>query len=79
MYTVFLQEIFICKLKPSTRYQRADATFHHWTTDSQRQGLTFMQLSDARSFERHVRKAIKEISPKRGNFEISKIKFSYCL
>lgn len=51
-----------CYLKKDLVYQKATPTFHHWSVDDRRFGLTFQSPADARAFDRGVRKAIEDLT-----------------
>lgn len=50
-----------CTLKRDLQYTRANPTFHHWKTEAGRFGLTFQSSTDARVFEKGVRKAVDSL------------------
>lgn len=56
------QVLLECYLKKDLVYQKATPTFHHWSVDERRFGLTFQSPADARAFDRGVRKAIEDLT-----------------
>lgn len=45
-----------CELLSDFQYTSVNPTFHHWTTDNRRFGLTFQTSSDATAFHRGIQK-----------------------
>ena len=64
------EQLFSHKLSQNTVYSKGQGAFHHWRTEHQKQGVIFNSQGDARRFERLIRKAISEISPRRGNVRV---------
>ncbi|XP_017259377.1 sprouty-related, EVH1 domain-containing protein 2 isoform X2 [Kryptolebias marmoratus] len=56
------QVILECILKKDLVYTKATPTFHHWKVDNRKCGLTFQSPSDARAFDRGVRKALEDLT-----------------
>uniref|UniRef100_A0A8D3CV71 Sprouty-related, EVH1 domain-containing protein 2 n=1 Tax=Scophthalmus maximus TaxID=52904 RepID=A0A8D3CV71_SCOMX len=56
------QVILECVLKKDLVYTKATPTFHHWRVDNRKCGLTFQSPSDARAFDRGVRKALEDLT-----------------
>ncbi|KAM8842846.1 sprouty-related, EVH1 domain-containing protein 2 isoform 2-T2 [Synchiropus picturatus] len=56
------QVILECYLKKDLVYTKATPTFHHWRVDNRKCGLTFQSPSDARAFDRGVRKALEDLT-----------------
>uniref|UniRef100_A0A665SVD1 Sprouty-related, EVH1 domain-containing protein 2 n=1 Tax=Echeneis naucrates TaxID=173247 RepID=A0A665SVD1_ECHNA len=56
------QVILECFLKKDLVYTKATPTFHHWKVDNKKCGLTFQSPTDARVFERGVRKALEDLT-----------------
>lgn len=56
------QVILECFLKKDLVYTKATPTFHHWKVDNRKCGLTFQSPSDARAFDRGVRKALEDLT-----------------
>ncbi|XP_068178373.1 sprouty-related, EVH1 domain-containing protein 2-like [Antennarius striatus] len=56
------QVILECFLKKDLVYMKATPTFHHWKVDNRKCGLTFQSPSDARAFDRGVRKALEDLT-----------------
>ncbi|XP_070684307.1 sprouty-related, EVH1 domain-containing protein 2-like [Pempheris klunzingeri] len=56
------QVILECFLKKDLVYTKATPTFHHWKVDNKKCGLTFQSPSDARAFDRGVRKALEHLT-----------------
>ncbi|KAF6734243.1 Sprouty-related, EVH1 domain-containing protein 2 [Oryzias melastigma] len=56
------QVILKCFLKKDLVYTKATPTFHHWKVDNRKCGLTFQSPSDARAFDRGVRKALEDLT-----------------
>uniref|UniRef100_A0A1A8LBB6 Sprouty-related, EVH1 domain-containing protein 2 n=2 Tax=Nothobranchius pienaari TaxID=704102 RepID=A0A1A8LBB6_9TELE len=56
------QVILECILKKDLVYTKATPTFHHWKVDNRKCGLTFQSPSDARTFNRGVRKALEDLT-----------------
>ncbi|XP_037546065.1 sprouty-related, EVH1 domain-containing protein 2 [Nematolebias whitei] len=56
------QVILECILKKDLVYTKATPTFHHWKVDNRKYGLTFQSTSDARAFDRGVRKALEDLT-----------------
>ncbi|XP_072240120.1 sprouty-related, EVH1 domain-containing protein 2 [Leuresthes tenuis] len=56
------QVILECFLKKDLVYTKATPTFHHWKVDNRKCGLTFQSPSDARAFDRGVRKALENLT-----------------
>ncbi|XP_041838849.1 sprouty-related, EVH1 domain-containing protein 2 [Melanotaenia boesemani] len=56
------QVILECFLKKDLVYTKATPTFHHWKVDNKKCGLTFQSPSDARAFDRGVRKALEDLT-----------------
>ncbi|KAM3968749.1 sprouty-related protein with EVH-1 domain isoform 2-T2 [Aphomia sociella] len=54
-------EVLQCTIKKDFQYNKVMPTFHHWTTDEKRFGLTFQTAADARAFDKGVRTAIEEL------------------
>ncbi|KAA8578045.1 hypothetical protein FQN60_007303, partial [Etheostoma spectabile] len=57
-----MQVILECFLKKDLVYTKATPTFHHWKVDNRKCGLTFQSPSDARAFDRGVRKALEDLT-----------------
>lgn len=61
--------ILDCFLKKDLAYTKATPTFHHWQVDNKKCGLTFQCSSDARAFDRGVRRALEDLAEGRtGNY-----------
>uniref|UniRef100_A0A3Q2TBZ1 Sprouty-related, EVH1 domain-containing protein 2 n=1 Tax=Fundulus heteroclitus TaxID=8078 RepID=A0A3Q2TBZ1_FUNHE len=56
------QVILECFLKKDLVYTKATPTFHHWKVDNRKCGLTFQCSSDARAFDRGVRRALEDLA-----------------
>ncbi|KAM4750667.1 LOW QUALITY PROTEIN: sprouty-related, EVH1 domain-containing protein 2 [Anableps anableps] len=56
------QVILECFLKKDLVYTKATPTFHHWKVDNKKCGLTFQCSSDARAFDRGVRRALEDLA-----------------
>ncbi|KAI4833418.1 hypothetical protein KUCAC02_016322 [Chaenocephalus aceratus] len=56
------QVILQCFLKKDLVYTKATPTFHHWRVDNRKCGLTFQSPSDARAFDRGVRRALEDLT-----------------
>ncbi|KAL3066392.1 sprouty-related, EVH1 domain-containing protein 2 [Trematomus bernacchii] len=56
------QVILQCFLKKDLVYTKATPTFHHWWVDNRKCGLTFQSPSDARAFDRGVRRALEDLT-----------------
>ncbi|KAG7485167.1 sprouty-related, EVH1 domain-containing 2-like [Solea senegalensis] len=56
------QVVLECVLKKDLIYTKATPTFHHWQLDNRKCGLTFLSPSDARAFDRGVRKALEDLT-----------------
>uniref|UniRef100_A0A3P9JV51 Sprouty-related, EVH1 domain-containing protein 2 n=1 Tax=Oryzias latipes TaxID=8090 RepID=A0A3P9JV51_ORYLA len=56
------QVMLKCFLKKDLVYTKATPTFHHWKVDNRKCGLTFQSPSDARAFDRGVRKALEDLT-----------------
>ncbi|XP_047220597.1 sprouty-related, EVH1 domain-containing protein 2 [Girardinichthys multiradiatus] len=56
------QVILECFLKKDLVYTKANPTFHHWKVDNRKCGLTFQCSSDARAFDRGVRRALEDLA-----------------
>uniref|UniRef100_A0A3Q3H240 Sprouty-related, EVH1 domain-containing protein 2 n=1 Tax=Labrus bergylta TaxID=56723 RepID=A0A3Q3H240_9LABR len=56
------QVILECFLKKDLVYTKATPTFHHWKVDNKKCGLTFQSPSDARAFDRGVRRALEDLT-----------------
>ncbi|XP_054881622.1 LOW QUALITY PROTEIN: sprouty-related, EVH1 domain-containing protein 2 [Poeciliopsis prolifica] len=56
------QVILQCFLKKDLVYTKATPTFHHWQVDNKKCGLTFQCSSDARAFDRGVRRALEDLA-----------------
>ncbi|XP_041866364.1 sprouty-related, EVH1 domain-containing protein 2-like [Melanotaenia boesemani] len=56
------QVILDCPLRKDIVYTIAMPTFHHWTVEDRRCGLSFQSPADARAFDRGVRKAIEDLA-----------------
>ncbi|XP_023190200.1 sprouty-related, EVH1 domain-containing protein 2-like [Xiphophorus maculatus] len=56
------QVILDCFLKKDLAYTKATPTFHHWQVDNKKCGLTFQCSSDARAFDRGVRRALEDLA-----------------
>ncbi|XP_061685395.1 sprouty-related, EVH1 domain-containing protein 2 [Syngnathoides biaculeatus] len=56
------QVILECSLKKDLVYTKATPTFHHWRVDNRKCGLTFQSPTDARAFDRGVRKALEDLT-----------------
>uniref|UniRef100_A0A3P9NC31 Sprouty-related, EVH1 domain-containing protein 2 n=1 Tax=Poecilia reticulata TaxID=8081 RepID=A0A3P9NC31_POERE len=56
------QVILQCLLRKDLVYTKATPTFHHWQLDSRKCGLTFQCSSDARAFDRGVRRALEDLA-----------------
>uniref|UniRef100_A0A3B3UG04 Sprouty-related, EVH1 domain-containing protein 2 n=1 Tax=Poecilia latipinna TaxID=48699 RepID=A0A3B3UG04_9TELE len=56
------QVILECFLRKDLVYTKATPTFHHWQLDSRKCGLTFQCSSDARAFDRGVRRALEDLA-----------------
>ncbi|KAM6940251.1 sprouty-related, EVH1 domain-containing protein 2-like [Xenentodon cancila] len=56
------QVILECILKKDLVYTKATPTFHHWRVDNKKCGLTFQSPTDARAFDRGVRKALEDLT-----------------
>ncbi|KAK5605687.1 hypothetical protein CRENBAI_007813, partial [Crenichthys baileyi] len=54
--------ILECFLKKDLVYTKATPTFHHWKVDNRKCGLTFQCSSDARAFDRGVRRALEDLA-----------------
>uniref|UniRef100_A0A3B3Y333 WH1 domain-containing protein n=1 Tax=Poecilia mexicana TaxID=48701 RepID=A0A3B3Y333_9TELE len=63
------QVILECFLRKDLVYTKATPTFHHWQLDSRKCGLTFQCSSDARAFDRGVRRALEDLRGHRGTLE----------
>ncbi|XP_064600580.1 sprouty-related, EVH1 domain-containing protein 2-like [Liolophura sinensis] len=50
-----------CVLKKDIQYTQANPTFHHWRTDDKRYGLTFERSSDAKAFDRGIKRAVADL------------------
>jgi len=50
--------VLSCALHKDLQYTRANPTFHHWRTEGKRFGLTFQSSTEARHFEKAIRRAV---------------------
>jgi anthranilate/para-aminobenzoate synthase component I len=55
------QVVLNCSVHKDLQYTRANPTFHHWRTEGKRFGLTFQSSTEARLFEKAIRKAVEGI------------------
>jgi len=53
-----VQVVLSCALHKDLQYTRANPTFHHWRTEGKRFGLTFQSSTEARHFEKAIRRAV---------------------
>jgi len=56
---VDVQVVLSCALHKDLQYTRANPTFHHWRTEGKRFGLTFQSSTEARHFEKAIRRAVE--------------------
>lgn len=59
---IALKILLECLLTANVEYERADPTFHHWSLDGKKYGLTFPTNGEARAFSQGVKDAVHDLS-----------------